>query len=130
MRIAESAFNSLHQLHGSVLFHPLQPLLIASFVLDAVGVNAGGEGVSLKSSGPGILKVGLVVYVLAPAVEDVQGEVKVRAFRLDFKRFVDAVSVGGEGVGDPDVAQAGTDLNLRTVLDLPAGVGDLDRIGS
>ena len=69
-----------------------------------------------------------MVYVLAPAVEDVQGEVEFWAFRLDFKRFVDAVSVGGKGVGDPDVAQARTDLNLRAVLDLPARIGDLDRI--
>ena len=71
-----------------------------------------------------------MVYVFAPAVEDVQGEVKFRAFRLDFKRFVDAVSVGGKGVGDPDVAQARTDFHVGLVLDLPAGVGDLDRIGT
>ena len=84
----------LHQLHGSVLFHPLQSLLVASFVLDAVGVDASGEGFSLVGSGPGVLEVGLVVHVFAPAVVDVQGEGKFRAIGFDFKGFVDAVAVG------------------------------------
>ena len=65
-----------------------------SFVLDAVGVDASGEGFSLVGSGPGVLEVGLVVHVFAPAVEDVQGEGKFRAIGFDFKGFVDAVAVG------------------------------------